>query len=486
MNGAGLPLDQKLRSFIAEYNNRILLGRGDQQPVSYRILESFVQPGFPELILEMLPETNLLVDANVLMDHLTEPNTPAGNTIPNSLVEDGRIYHINLRGGHMDMSLFDRDIRFHGASIVKHGAEISIMGLSSIVKTQTNEPKVRIDKDKIHPAKEFLTNLRDEIDTNDEDFFDDTNRQPLIYLMNYDLERETILSRYILHEQKDTFDIATDSLETYIELRKAFNFDSQRLSEHFDAASQVLKLNEAAFVLLSQIPQSMKFLLDHDEIRLSRQPTDLFINKNESIVRKINKEQFPQARKYAELRTILASSPAANEYIMEPLPLKIESGGYWKKLSMGSSGAGKNGEEVYGRTWVTVTESWSEIVGSNPSELPAKAVVQIKDQNDNQGIVYIMRNSSHKRNIFKVGFTTIDSESRAKGLDSASGVIDHFNVVIDWKVKRPRIVEQEVHLRLQNYRITKRREFFLVELKIIRETIETVISEMNAAIPQPT
>lgn len=92
------------------------------------------------------------------------------------------------------------------------------------------------------------------------------------------------------------------------------------------------------------------------------------------------------------------------------------------------------------------------------------------------GELYVMRCAAMKEQIFKVGFTEVDSAQRASQLSSATGVPLAFVVLKKWEHKEARKLETEVHMMLAPYRINDSREFFMAKYDVIVNVIESVLN----------
>jgi len=87
-----------------------------------------------------------------------------------------------------------------------------------------------------------------------------------------------------------------------------------------------------------------------------------------------------------------------------------------------------------------------------------------------------MRSGSHHDDIYKIGLTRRTTGERADELSSASGVPTGFEVLANWKVGNCSKFEKELHDRLKNLRVNKRREFFRGNLQEIIKAINEVVA----------
>ena len=130
------------------------------------------------------------------------------------------------------------------------------------------------------------------------------------------------------------------------------------------------------------------------------------------------------------------------------------------------------GNAVVGKTWVSTYESWS-------TWQPEDFVIKKKEHNivgPDPGTIYVMRSEAHTNQLFKIGLSRRDAETRAAELNAATGVPLPLSVLLDWEVADCTTVEKVVHERLARYRINKKREFFRAPISTIIKTIEDVIA----------
>jgi hypothetical protein len=152
---------------------------------------------------------------------------------------------------------------------------------------------------------------------------------------------------------------------------------------------------------------------------------------------------------------------------------KVEKSGYWKRLDTNEEGFDKNGKKIIGKTWV----ERNDIYYSTPKGITKVQQVEVFND-DNAGYVYIMRQPIHEENIFKIGLTRRSSEERSKELSNTSSA-DKFFIINSYHTKDCIKAEKQIHKELEDYRLTSRREFFRCDLKIIMDTCEKIIRNIN-------
>jgi hypothetical protein len=84
-----------------------------------------------------------------------------------------------------------------------------------------------------------------------------------------------------------------------------------------------------------------------------------------------------------------------------------------------------------------------------------------------QGYVYVMSNQCFDNDIFKIGYTTREPATRVKELSNTSVFAD-FHIVLCKKVDNCKKIEECLHTILNKYRINKSREFFKINLNIVK------------------
>ncbi len=234
------------------------------------------------------------------------------------------------------------------------------------------------------------------------------------------------------------------------------------------------------FELLLAVPSCLE-LMESDTVALERHPTGLRLKCNSREARKTSILPQSEAPKYVTVRTLYDLGDGAPSYDLRPVGLAVETSGYWKMLPPGSEGRDRNNNPVQGKTWVTTQTSWFESNSSASStdsiriDTPTLAVEEI-------GTLYVVRNATHPRDVYKIGFTMKEVDERARQLGATSGQPDIFNVVQAWLVRSPRLIEHEVHELLKDHRINTGREFFCLKYERIREAIERVIEKASAAV----
>ena len=87
--------------------------------------------------------------------------------------------------------------------------------------------------------------------------------------------------------------------------------------------------------------------------------------------------------------------------------------------------------------------------------------------------VYVLRNSSMP-GLYKVGYTKLTPDERAKQLSNATGVPVPYEVAWAYRCYNGELLEGEVHHALKKYRVNNAREFFQIDLESVKETVNKI------------
>lgn len=98
-----------------------------------------------------------------------------------------------------------------------------------------------------------------------------------------------------------------------------------------------------------------------------------------------------------------------------------------------------------------------------------------------EGWIYILRNPSHKQDLFKIGKTTLCPDKRAAELSKPTGVADKFKVVFKIDVFDCDIAEKQIHKKLDKFRNNPDREFFELPRAEAIETVTTIANKIGKA-----
>jgi hypothetical protein len=94
------------------------------------------------------------------------------------------------------------------------------------------------------------------------------------------------------------------------------------------------------------------------------------------------------------------------------------------------------------------------------------------------GHIYVLQNTSVP-GVYKIGFTERSVADRVNEINSATGVISPWQIRDFWFTQNPYLVEQEIHHRLEEYRVEDNREGFAVNFMVARDVIFEVLGIPN-------
>jgi hypothetical protein len=93
-------------------------------------------------------------------------------------------------------------------------------------------------------------------------------------------------------------------------------------------------------------------------------------------------------------------------------------------------------------------------------------------EGDGPYYVYVLENDGYGKGVYKIGYTKHHPDHRAKQLSRGTGIIYPFKVKYVFRCHDGEFLEREVHKALNEYRLSKDREFFNVEFSLVKEVIE--------------
>lgn len=301
-----------------------------------------------------------------------------------------------------------------------------------------------------------------------------------IVLARIDLDRQTFDARYVYEDWGQSYHGVTDDMSAFID--SSGNFINRDAEEHVKKMPEVMSQYQTLFDLC----KTCLFLPDYfemysEDVRIERHPTEFrkFRNKqkNKKTIALVGSVYKIPYRQPAVLIREPRRSPARAEFSTPDI--KIESSGFWKKLPIDSQGKDKNGNPITGRTWVSKTLSWvEELVGDSKVAIARNKTAT---STENSGFIYVMRSGAHQKDVFKIGLTKRDSETRSKELSSSTSSPDHFLVVEEWFVKDCVLAEKLIHQKLDNYRVNPKREYFKARYSVIFSVIDEVITEIETS-----
>ena len=482
LNGIGLNMDSEIRHFLNEFNYRSWNYGHRRMPIMFNIMEAFFNLDKDLNYWQLLQEEDYLISYFDFLDYYTSNNFEFNlEAIKENLVED-LIYNYNV-GAEIDKITFKTDegneFVIAGISILRRGNEVTFVFLSGeIIDTVQKTLELNSqEKMEVTPGKEKITfpedKAREAVKLNN-----NSNWWKVLITCRFDLETQTIDSRYIAKDAGNTYSVITDDITGFLRNGEWITDKFKKLYEN--SIIEIEKYNSIFELAKASLYLPQYFNVFENEIIEEDHETKL----KKLISNPVKKNHFKDVEDIFKIRNrplwLLNRKNifSADRLILRDDKFKIETSGYWKDLTPDEFGIDKKGRQTTGKTWVNRTESYYQ--AKTDELIVSKTQEQIEFSDENAGYIYIMRNAAFENNIIKIGLTTKVTKERAKQLSKTS-VPDKFFVIREWVVKDCKKAEEEIHNLLAQYRIDPRREFFQIDIKLASETIDSVIERINKA-----
>jgi len=485
-NGLERLNEKTLRYYLMEYSHRFLKMGPNSFPTSFNALEPFFIYNHHNSIIELVDEEESygvsLID---FLDFVTAADFNLDEIDFYENIPEKVIYNFTFTTGFDEINFSNnQSTKFHVASLslVRQGNEVSILlqaGESYDKQKAAEYFKEKTRKtveDSISPYKKSLgLTLEDNDEIPKVVFFE--GREDLwahsVSLL-FDLEKKSIDIRYVARDENLSFSVYTDDYNA-IFLRSGTSKEERK--EFIENIEKKLSDYNAVFDF-GKYCMALPYYVFSNEERIvdTTYETDLK-SILDGLLSKRKYRSVPSNYKiYAKPFYYLESD---NQLVLKKTELddesfKIEKSGYWKRIGIDEEGFDKNGRKITGKTWV----ERNDIYYSVPKGITKIEEIEIYD-NENAGYIYIMRQPTFEQNIFKIGLTKRNSETRSKELSNTSSA-DKFFVINNYYTKDCVEAEKQIHSKLEAYRLTDRREFFRCDLKKIMETCDKIIKEINA------
>jgi len=475
--------EKTIRHYLREFNIRAWNHGLRAMPLMFNILESFFIYKIPEMYFQLIEEELYKVSYFdfINFNSVNEYENKL-NRIKETLTEN-LIFHFNFEKDIEKIRYKTGDgkkLIISGISMIRRGQEVTVIvitgrKISKGAKPESEDFKFNFD----HPEKgelykEFIDSIKNK--PLEYEFIDEKKEYAkILVICRIDLSSNTIDARYVAEEYNHSFSIVTDEKDGFLNNKGEFiSIEYENLW-----GNSFGKLNEYSVIF---------------EAAKSALLLPYYLNENENdITEEIIETAFSHEYKSPLSRrqfnnifgTIYSSKPVftldRNIILLPDLIklrddlFKVETSGYWKKLSVDEYGMDKSGKPIGGKTWVNQSLSWYQ--GSEEELFISKGKEPFKGKN--AGFIYILRNPVMDKNIFKIGLTRNDVEGRAKQLSKTS-VPDKFYQCQEWNVKDCVIAERMIHEKLNQYRVDPRREFFKLKYETGVSVISDVVSEINS------
>jgi hypothetical protein len=483
LSNCNLITENSLRYFLVEFNNRAWKYGLRSMPLMFNIMEAFFNYIKPEIYFELIEEENYLISFFDFIDFITSKEFEDNKQLIDANITSDIIYNFNV-GKDIEEINFKNDLGeefiIAGVSIIRRQNEITVLMITGKkVSLDISMDKDPFELDTQNPNKlEIIGEFNEKVKNEgiEYEYLDEDKKYiKVLVAARIDLETMTIDARYVAEEKNLAFDVVTDEIGGF--LTENGDFISDNSKDIYENSRKIIE----------------KFNSIFEVIKYSLYLPYFFNSKDEAIVEEILDTKFKKLinnpiakRKYSNVFGYKAPSKSLysidinNVFSSEKIRLrddifKVQNKGYWKNLELDKIGLDKNGNPIHGRTWVNQHLSWFE---AKESDLIVEKKQKKLFNEANSGFIYILRNASLGKNIFKIGLTRNNVDERVDQLSNTS-VPDKFLKCQEWNVRDCVKAEKEIHTKLMKYRVDPRREFFCVEYEEAIGIIKEVIDKIN-------
>jgi hypothetical protein len=458
----------------------VLRGGLEDLPGSFNVGEAFQKFLPPSATFEIRPERDHLFSFDDFVDHLTSTSDFVQDDI-GDFTEHAVIYSYNSTSDPTNLEFSTKTGKTYGfssVSLIRFGREVSMILLAGRICDLEKE-SVRIRE--FEPTESFAH--RAHIQPNADEvlraapLFEGSDLWKTVVLARFELDSRTVDVRYVYEDWGRLYHGETDDRNSFLD--NTGNFINEKAKVAYEKSGNRISEYDALFELCKTCLMLPKYFDVHDdEIVIERHATEFleFRKKlsNSKYVSRVGSAHQISHRNVKVLPKKTQRTPNKSEFYAPNY--KVETKGFWKRLSPNAVGRDKNGNAIHGRTWVSQTESWVEEVDGAPI---VATKLKVPVNSENAGSIYVMRSAAHQKDIFKVGLTRRDCEQRARELTRTTGSPDQFLVVQEWAVSDCVLAERLIHEELQLYRINPNREFFKAPYTVIRSAIDSVVDALE-------
>jgi len=364
------------------------------------------------------------------------------------------------------------ELNIVGVAMVRHSTELSMIAYCG------ERPRPNCEENLPDDDVENLVSWRPEMETAAELSKEDRYLKEFpgysktIGLARFDLESRSFFVRSLHRDLGRHYLVDTDDPTAFPD--HVTQAEKDKLLK--ECSKTLVRYDSLFSSLLFLMYLPVYFIVEHDRVLETTFSTELRTSRNSIKVRRairdIGRASIFFSRTVRCLQSVTDASIEDRRTIV-PQDFTISKKGFWKKLAPGQVGEDKNGNPTVGKTWVERTDAWAT------HGLDEFVIRKDEEQVDGSkpGNLYVMRSGSHGMDVYKIGKTQRSPATRARELSTVSGVPSGFETLASWRVGDVDLAEKEVHRKLNNYRINRRREFFRAPLSTIIREIEVVIGE---------
>ena len=520
--GAGLVADEALREFQRDYQNREMQMGPQGLPTSFQLCRDFFVRERPGQPYRLFPERDYIVSFADFLEFITDANTPVSNLALGYTLTENFIYNINSSDVAGSLLLSTQDspsFGFRSASMIRRGDELTML-LSLAEQPEVNViGRLELGMGEMLDVRPEKRALIESADLRRETYgesrivtIEGTDLLPSLAAVRFDLKKRIFAGRCFFRDMGDRWNTETDVLASFAGEIDEDNPAFQNLVKQLDKYGTVWELAKALTLLPAYLDAKVTLITkEKRETRISSLP----LSRRREIERApmSHRKQF---RNISAIRVIRPESEPVSGRAFSPPQFQIAVDGFWRALKDPDQ-AGKDAEglPVTGRTWVRAhvrhrdrpapaeirtiyvkaslsdarrrVEAYRKRMDRDadaPVPAPVEAVyplaeavlpVPASEEGRHGAYVYVMRCQAHAEDLYKVGFTDRDPETRARELSSATAAPSPFEVVRAWPVAEGLAAERAAHAALSAVRLSVNREFFQTAYAELQRIVEEAI-----------
>jgi len=486
-NGLDRENEQRLRLYFHDYFDRYTKYGPNSFPNSYNVLEPFLKYNHHNSIIELLEEEEAygvsLID---FLDFITEADFDLDKIDFHENILEETIYHFTFTTGVEEINFANtkgKTFIIGGLSLVRRGNEVSVLlqAGESYDKQKAVEHFEKLTREylekNISPYKKSLGYKLEYEGTPKVVHYldrDDLWLHSIATLI--DIESKSIDIRHVARDENISYSIISDDFQS------TFRHNKSKTEEevHTFITHTLDKLNKYDAVFdFAKYALALPYYVFENEDKLVDVMYETHLK--DLIKGPLSKKEYKSVPyKYKTFAKPFYYLESPSQSIIKNKDLsdesfKVEKKGYWKRIAIDEEGFDKKGRKILGKTWV----ERSDVYYTTPKGITQAIRTETNSfEGKNVGYIYIMRQPIHEENIFKIGLTTREVEKRKRELSNTSNA-DKFFIIHRYYTKDCVIAEKLIHERLNKFRLSSRREFFRCDLKIILDTCEEIIKEIN-------
>ncbi|MBA4030931.1 MAG: hypothetical protein C0478_08570 [Planctomyces sp.] len=475
-SGSGLAMSRTLLSYFSEYLNRLTKHGPGSLPMSFNVVESFLEYNNELLAYGLRQQIEHLLAADTYFDWYSNSDLPRDPILAGHAMEEGVSYEFNMVSDHGGYKIQSDNstIVINGISLVRHGSELSCILLAGENPAYpSNEEIQEMERSHSTPAKGRSNVKASEDLTIKNRFLDEhPSYSRIIMLTRFDIQSSTFNARYVHLDCGRSFTVLTDDLDSLNEIREDDPASFERIK--LKCMTDLARYNGLFSALASLIYLPVAFVDSNIFVKQEQFTTSFATMEDRKVTTSVAKEFDQPTYSYKRVVHCLAKrkSTLPNTTGITPPKMKFEQSGFWRQLEPGQIGKDADDNPIVGRTWVARHDNWS-------AEEPSTFLLERTDPaptGSDPGTVYVVRSPAHGPDIFKIGLTRRPTEARLKELSNTSTPLP-FEALATWPVGNCAIIESAIHKSLQEYRINSRREFFRCNLMTITAAVTNAIEE---------